>query len=381
MRQFFLLTIVFGLALTSTIGLFSQPDDAQRHAGKSDALIEKAFVDGQSEVISGYENRSVERRLERPYCDWQFLAIEARRAAGNLVKKHGKATGEYLLGRATNGPPSGRSINGLQARTEDMVLLLTLDALDMPDAAARSAGTMITRGGHQDVILMVSFCSSKTREAAANLLFSEWLAHSDPVAQLQNDRSKRINLGWSYLPSFLAVAGNQRTVELLANAKKEGRDRGRYPPIPDDVARHISSRLSLPPEKHAQRAKDELLCWQTMVGAPNTRNLASGLRFAAERLVANGYSVSPSYLMERIEEIKGPSLRPRPDYGPQSVLDGPVLYLVGAQKVDSAVPALVDLARSGPNSRKVVEGVLKQMGTKKAEEALRTLGADSSQPR
>ena len=109
--------------------------------------------------------------------------------------------------------------------------------------------------------------------------------------------------------------------------------------------------------------------------------LYEGYGVAARQLVANGYSISPAFLTERVEEIEGLSPHQRRVWnGSQSVLDSPLLHLIGAQKVDEAIPAMLELARRRPDLRWMVKETLESMGTPKAKDALRTVGTADAQP-
>ena len=107
-------------------------------------------------------------------------------------------------------------------------------------------------------------------------------------------------------------------------------------------------------ERQAQREKDETLIladhhWRL----PGLHPLYTGYGVSAAQLVANGYSISPSFLIERVDEIKGFSPQQRRDYsGSRSILDRPVLYIIAVQKVDAAIPPMLKLVERGPDLRR-----------------------------
>jgi hypothetical protein len=337
-------------------------------------VIPNAFADAEKEVISRYG---------RPYADdWQHLASEARRAAEKLAKDHGEAMGAYVRSIALKAPVSRADWFSTKRNTHDLLALLTLDALEMHADVARLALHMITQREHAAVLLKVSFCSPAAREATANLLVPEYIKCLE--SRLERGPRKDENWEWTPLTGFLAVAGDQQTAELLSKAASwaQGQDQLAWREAFECAAKRVSSRLLLPPEQRAQHTKDELLYWQTAVGAPCTRRLKIGLQSAAAALIASGYSISPSYLIERLDEIKGFSPKERRDYnGYEAYLTIPVLCIIAAQKEDAAVPAAVGLALRRPDLREDVEDTLKQIGSPNAKEALRTLEASNSQPK
>jgi hypothetical protein len=364
-----------------------------------DAPLEKAFADAHLEVVTSYQRNCFRGKLlaAKPVpphvlpamtgmgsLDWQFLAIEARRAAEKLAKEKGRAIGGYLRDAGPN-PPVSRAAQAAASRDRtytptlstdaaDLLLLLTLDELDMKNETAQAAWRMIKEKGHKSVLLKVSFCSKASRAAAASLLYSK------------GTRQGTSEMGPAYqnlsgIVGFATAVGNKETAELLSGVAKEQREKGLIAYELENAVKHISARLSLPPEKRSQREADELLFWQTTVGAPGLHALYLGYGVSAAQLVANGFSISPSFLIERVEEIKGFSPQQRADYdGSLGILNSPVLYIIGAQKVDAAIPAMLKLVARRPNLREEVEATLKQIGTPNAQGALRTLATQNQLP-
>jgi hypothetical protein len=319
------------------------------------------------------------------HLDWHLLAVETRRTAEKLAKENGRAMGSYLREAAPN-PLVGHDaqaaaeldrtyIPTLSTDASDILLLLTLDALGMKDETALAAWRMATQKGHRSVLLKASFCSQATRVAAANLLYSEGIrqriAEKGPAYQ-----------NWSGIVGFAAVVGNKETADLLSKVAKEQREKGLIAYELENAVGQISARLSLPPEKRSQREADELLYWQmTTLGLPEMEVLYERLGFSAERLAASGCSISPAYLIERVEEIKGLSSEQLRDHsGSRGVMASLVLYIIGVQKEDSAIPAMLRLVQRRPNLLEGVKRTLKQIGTPKAEEAFRTLSTQNQPP-
>ena len=126
----------------------------------------------------------------RTQCGWWSLAAKTRIVAERLAKEQGKRIGEICaMSTRRHAIPSGPRTPG----ETYLLALLTLDALDMHDAAARVALKMITQGGHNSVILKVSFCSAETGEAAANLLFPECIKYAESLRT--GARHKELQLG------------------------------------------------------------------------------------------------------------------------------------------------------------------------------------------
>jgi hypothetical protein len=122
----------------------------------------------------------------------------------------------------------------------------------------------------------------------------------------------------------------------------------------------------LPEREQAQRAKDELLFWQTASVAPVPCNVKSGLVFAADCLVAENLTISSAYLIEQLEQAKdGRQMS-------QSRVELALLILAN-QRSNDAVPAMTNLVRRIPALRGDVEDVLKQLDTPEAKQALREL--------
>ena len=132
----------------------------------------------------------------------------------------------------------------------DLLLLLTLDVLDMHDEAAQSALRMIASGTHSQVLLKVSFCSRATRNAIANGFVPEDIKYLDVLLP---HRAIREKIRWDYqahyrFPSFCAFAGNEQTIELLLNAAKwaEQEHQLHWKSDFEHASERISSWLALP---------------------------------------------------------------------------------------------------------------------------------------
>jgi hypothetical protein len=333
-------------------------DSGKSGAKPAEPEIAKAFSDAAAELLS---------RQREDAAGWFRFAAQARAVAGKLVKGQGKAIGEYIRDVYL---PAQRSESAGSTAVPDFLAILTLDALEMHDAAARAALAMITRGGHQSVILMVSFCSEKTRQTAANFLYSERIAHPE-YEYLSPTRNgvRSTNWEWHPLPSYLAVVGNKQTLELL---QKEGNEERKKRLIADpnmakDIARWISNRLSLPAEKQAQRAKDELLYWQADEDGPRPVNTLLWRAGCAADLHKAGASISSAYLIELLNDQHSLPAVVRADVPL-------VLAIIAEQKADDAIPAIQSLVKREPAWRNLVESSLRKMDTPKAKEALQLLG-------
>jgi hypothetical protein len=384
---------------------------AQGNSDVADRKCADAFAAIQAEVTTSGIRRA------RSIDNWQYLAAEARRGALKLAKEYGNPMGEYLRNHTPTASPNGTTElsppvhKRLSGYIVDLLHLLTLDALEMHDDAARVALRMMTERDDGRAWLKVSFCSAMTRDTTTNM----YIRYIDDELK-RGRRPKAITFLRGPSVEFQAIAGNSETVELLHKIAKWWRLPYDYKEKSNTeiAAKHISWRLSLPNDRRLQREKDELLYWQTEVGHPSTVDAASGRRLAASWLVESGQSVSPEYLIERVDEIEGMTpkelrrfyrqkslneqvekeLQPRKPLNKElEEIEGmtpeerrrrkspigriddtrPALYLIGAQKAEAAIPAILALARRNPSYCSNVEDTLKEIGSPKAQEALRSL--------
>lgn len=326
-----------------------------------------------------------------------------RAVAEKLAEEQGEAIVPYLLKRAeaASTHPAGET---------RMLALLTLDKLEQHDKLARVLVDLAFRerpsysfSPRVWVLLEVSFCSEKTRLATANLLVKQLLKQD-----IYSARS--VHGGVS---GYLVYVGNVETIDLLnkraaqitsdevwrkhedivlASPRKHGRNiewaRKRYltpekriewakalrRPYEQAIAR-LQSRLSLPEKEREQRTKDELLFWQTGVGAPRPVNPEAGLRYAVESLAFQKLSISTDFLIEQLKNAK--------DWDKENPRESQVnwnrvhlaLMFIASQKENRAVPAMVALARRIPHFHQKVNKTLGQLGTPEAKEALLILEA------
>lgn len=327
----------------------TQPDT------KMDRYAE-AFAKAQAD-IQGRMNRAIERaRVQRPqeWCggvpgmaiyspwgtDWWAVVAEHRSVVEKLVNDHGGEIASYLRDHADDAP---------------LLTLLTLDALGRHNQAAQVSVRLMPKWG-QDALLWVSFCSTKTREAAANQLASKMPPRQRAFGGLWSLKS---------LADFIAVTGNAHTIQLLEELTETPEGQPRKVTLERAIGR-IRTRVSLPAEEQAQRARDELLFWQAAAGAPVPRNVDSGLVFAANCLIAQKLTVSSAYLIEQLEQ-------PGDEKQMNRSRVKLALLILANQKDNDAVPAMVTLVRHNPSFREDVESTLKQLDTAEARKALREL--------
>ena len=366
---------------------------------------EESFAGAFAEAQAEFQNRCnlylEQARVEAWYRPWGAVgfsvdlltaALEMQHLAEKLAKEHGKAISPYLLKLAmeeTSKPFSPRS------RETRLLALLTLDELGLYDGAAELSVELAFRERPSYssspcvwILLEVSFCSEKTREAAANLLAQRLLEVSP----------RRL----PEIPTldFLAAAGNERTIELLkkrtqqleeefnrAAEEKDKRGRPRWlkeqriewqqklrRPYEQVVAR-IQSKLSLPEKEREQRTKDELLFMQTRVGAPRPVNLDAGLKYAIDCLAFQKLSVSTDFLIEQLKNAKAWNKETPHESQANWNRVHLALMFIASQKENGAVPAMVDLARRAPEFQQQVKKTLGQLGSSEAKEALLILEA------
>jgi hypothetical protein len=251
-----------------------------------------------------------------------------------------------------------------------LLALLTLDELDKHNEAAQAFLGLIPKWQHT-ALLWVSFCSAKTREAAANQL----------AANMSTDQPAfRTIWRLASLADFVAVTGNADTIGLLDRVAKtpEGKP---WKVVYERAINRLRFRLSLPKKEQEQRAQDELLFWQTTVGAPVPRDVTSGLVFAAKCLAVQKLTISSAYLIEQLEQVKSVTdkgtMPNQPEKNDDIQMDQSrfrlALLILANQKDNDAVPAMVNLARRIPSFRNDVEITLKQFDTPEAKKALREL--------
>jgi hypothetical protein len=383
-------------------------------SSEKNAALNKAFADAHAELVTSYVKNSYLGRLwaikPRPKpsvmvanssmavgVDWHLLANSARRYATELAKENGQEIGVFLVSKSPNAPEgdAGQAVakklkasaKTLSSDAADLLFLLTLDALGMHDEAAESALRMIGHGivtddskRHNHVLLKVSFCTEATRTAAVKLLIPEYMSY----VEYKLGKGQRKTENWELVDvvRFLAVAGNQETVGQLSTAAKwaEEKEQIAWKRNFELTSNRISSRLALPPEKRLQRTQDELLYWQTEAGAPRFAGRSFGYNVAAARLIENGCRISPSYLIEKVDEIEGLSPEQLSSYnGSRSILDSPVIDIIIVQKQEAAIPAMLKLVERRPDWRDYVRDALNQIGTQKAKEAIRSLSNQSSE--
>ena len=216
------------------------------------------------------------------------------------------------------------------------MVLLTLDALEMHDEAAQVARRFLEEYGRENVLLELSFCSEKTRAAMANLQAGELLDG------LQGRRAS------FRIPdfAFLAAAGDARTAELLGKAaeispappKKQRDSRwAKYERIARASHRGLGCRRTS--GRNARRTNS---CSTRRRGTPFANHI---LRFnfigTAKKLAANKLSISPAFLIERIDEIEPLPPRVPPKVGDSHItLHSPLFWIVAGQKDDAAIPAI-----------------------------------------
>jgi len=382
----FLGTIVMSNASEPSIGrndAFARAfADAKAEIETNIAIACKEALDKAKEVPVRYLPDGLEMVLQSPSMwpsNLQSRVAITRAVAEKLAKEHGKAIAPYLLKRAEEAStrPAGET---------RMLALLALDKLEHNDMLAElSVRLAIKNCGTAWILLEFSFCSEKTREAVANIMVQSSIQSSP--------RSMPDNL------EFLVVAGNEETIELLKKRMRQLEEaiekdamekdpRGRLIWSTELLAHRrkntieplqkaielLRHKLALPEKEREQRIKDELLFWQTWVGAPRPVNLDVGLEYAVACLGFQKITVSTDFLIEQLKNAKEWDKK----YQGESQVNWNravlALMFIASQKENRAVPAMVDLAQRIPHFQERVRKTLIQLDTPEAKEALGSLG-------
>lgn len=289
--------------------------------------------------------------------DWWAVAAEIRSVAEKLAKDQGKGITPYLQDHVDESP---------------FLALLTLDVLEKHSEAAQAFFGLIPKRHGDTAFLWVSFCSAKTRAAAANRLVANMPTRQPAFGDV-----------WSLArqANFVAMTGNADTLELLERVANTP-ERGTWKIVLERAIKRLRFRLSLPKKEQEQRAQDELLFWQTAVGAPIPCNVTSGRVFAAKCLAVQKLTISSAYLIEQLEQAEpvtglGGALSNQSDgnFDKQLVPNRArlALLILANQKDNDAVPAMANLVRRIPSFRNDVESTLEQFDTPEAKKAIRDL--------
>jgi hypothetical protein len=380
MRELPLLVVVLVALIAEAAAAFRPPEtgggipNGASRSQSGETALAKAFRDATDETRHLLWGNPDPRK--RPAASEWGRAAQIRAIAEKLAKEHGKAIGEYL--RDTYPPAIAANPQpdkwALETGTPDSLALVTLDTLGMHEEAARLALRLIAEK-RRTILLNVSFCSPSTREAAANLLVPEYAALHLKCVQAQI----KWNMDWQEpVVQFAGVVGNAKTEALLsaASAEAERCQRG-WGRDYEQAAERIALRLSLPADRQAQRAKDELLFWQAGPRRPPPRNLRAGRIARVRQMRDSGLSISKSYLIERLDKLGERKIMPGySPYDPFDNLDDNALLfaIIASQKQREVIPAMVRLAKRRPEFRSAVEDTLKDMGGVEADKALSELG-------
>ena len=204
--------------------------------------------------------------------------------------------------------------------------------------------------------------------------------------------SPRQQGGW-FLPNldFVAAVGNTEARSLLrkrwesvraelSDIQKEGgfsRDPTRPQQIREHFARaldEMDARLSLPEIRQRQRCANALLFWQTIAGSLSPARPPPNFEPAVAGLARREETISVDYLIEQLD-----AARRYTELG-ASRRCWVALLVIGSQKENSAIPAILKLAERVPEWGDKVRKVLKQIGTPEAESALRVLDSPGTRP-
>lgn len=126
-----------------------------------------------------------------------------------------------------------------------------------------------------------------------------------------------------------------------------------------------------PGKQRLQRARDELLFWQTAISDPCTCDLVSGQVFAARCLVSQNLSISSGYLIDMLksnEDALGSIYHRRVAF--------PIIMV---QQDYSTIPALEALTKSKPYFLNDIKRVLRDFDTPEARTVLQNLQHDDFQ--
>lgn len=372
------------IAMSETACAQSGPDTTTASARPDNNVDEsaKALADAQADILNRMKRAAERTRVEERYrlrqmvragfpplgvhslweTDWWAIVAEHRDVAERLARDRGERMSPYLCDHADESP---------------LLTLLTLDALGKHNEAAQVVSRWLPKR-QRNALLWASFCSAQTRVAIANLLAEKLLQEeasrvpnsrelkflvavgNSDTAKVLDKRARIIEDGW---PKYRAEAA--KVGAYLSPQERETWLRTLREPY-ERAGAQIRARLLLPEKEQTQRAKDELLFWQTASAAPVWCNVKSGLESAADCLAAENLTISSAYLIEQLEQA-----RDARQIDPSRI--ELALLILANQRNNDAVPAIMNLVRRIPGLRGDVEDVLKQIDTPEAKQALREL--------
>jgi hypothetical protein len=225
------------------------------------------------------------------------------------------------------------------------LILLTLDEIGAPGAAAESAVKIIQRTRQYPpphvVLLWVSLCSPATRAATALALVN--------MPPQQHAVAPLFSLS---VFSFVAAVGDKDTVPSLESAANDPK-RASWRPYYVECASFIRWREKLPQKARNIRAKDDLLFWQTREDGTNYQVPRGSYIHPADTLANRRETISTDYLLHelRLDRTQMSHTNCDPSYQPHLDLGSPaelVIYILENQRDPAAIPALEEFAEKNP---------------------------------